>query len=66
MARKKLSPYQKIVRAGERGSGLRLSPEDIDSLVMDDAITFRALLDDDPDLESSGRSESEITGGGDE
>ena len=35
---RKLSPWARIVRAGHRGTGLRLSPEDVARLMLDDAI----------------------------
>lgn len=44
-----LTPYQKIMRAAERGAGCRLTPEDVLRLSMDDAISRRAELDSDPE-----------------
>lgn len=40
------SPYQRIVRAGDRGTGLRLSPEEIQVLSRDTAIRQLASNDD--------------------
>ena len=40
------SPYQRIVRAAERGTGLRLSAEEARQLSTDTAISYRAELDD--------------------
>lgn len=51
MTRRKLTPWQRIMRASERGTGLRLSAEDVWRLSMDDAIHTRALLDDEDDAE---------------
>jgi len=44
---RKLTPYQKIVRASDRGTGVRLDAEETFILgKMDDAIYYRAALDD--------------------
>lgn len=40
-----MSPWEKILRASERGTGLRLTWDDINSLAGDDAIMHRARLD---------------------
>ena len=40
------SPYQRIVRAAARGTGLRLSAEEIQALSTDTAISYRTELDD--------------------
>jgi len=45
--RKKLTPWQRIMRAARRRTGLYLSPNEIQDLHMDDAIATRATLDDD-------------------
>ena len=42
----KLTVYQRIVRAAERGTGLRLSADDCWALSRDDAITTVASDDD--------------------
>jgi hypothetical protein len=44
--KKKLTPYQKIARAAERGTGCRLTAEDVQQLWMDDAIQTVAERDD--------------------
>ena len=44
--RQPLTPYQKILRAAERGGSLRLSPEEVVQLSRDDAIVCRAEQDD--------------------
>lgn len=51
----KLSPWQKIAKAGKSGRGLRLSFEEVQRLCMDDAILTRAALDDFPELETKER-----------
>jgi hypothetical protein len=38
----KLTPHQKIMRAYHRGTGLRLSKEDIVNLTLDDAVVTAA------------------------
>lgn len=43
--RKKLTPWQKIMRAGQKGTGVRLTAEDCHQLSLDDAIETRAQLD---------------------
>ena len=43
---KKLTPYQKIARAAKRGTGCRLTAEDVRRLWMDDAIQTVAERDD--------------------
>ncbi len=43
---KRLSPYQRIMRAASRGAGLRLSPDDVFKLSMDSAIEIVATRDD--------------------
>lgn len=49
-SKKRLTPYQRIVRAANRGTGCRLSAEDCHELGnMDDAIFTRAGLDDEND-----------------
>lgn len=48
MAEKK-TPYQRIMRAAERGGGVRLSVDDVFLLSMDDAIATRANNDDEDD-----------------
>lgn len=45
MKRKRRTPWDRICRAAERGSGLRLSPEDVDRLYLDDAIRLRGHID---------------------
>ncbi len=44
--RRKLTPWQKIMRAARRGTGLHLSPEEVGRLSMDDAIESVAENDD--------------------
>jgi hypothetical protein len=43
----KKTPYQKIMRAYRRGTGLRLTAEEIEQLAQDDAISVAAANDDD-------------------
>lgn len=47
--RKRLTPYQKIVRAGQYGRGLKLTGKEIAELNMDDAILTVARNDDELD-----------------
>lgn len=42
----KRTPYQRIVRAAERGTGCRLTAEEVAALAADDAIATSASLDD--------------------
>lgn len=42
----KMTVYQRIMRAFKRGTGLRLSPEDVSRLAKDDAISTVARNDD--------------------
>mgnify|MGYP000296510414 CR=1 FL=1 len=49
MARKKLTPYQRIMREAQRGRGVRLSADDVWALSFDDAISTRASHDDEAD-----------------
>jgi hypothetical protein len=49
--RKRLTPWQKIARAAERGTGTYLTPQDCWRLGHDNAIITRAELDDDPAYE---------------
>ena len=46
MVRHKTTPYQRIMRAAERGTGMRLTDDDVNRLASDAAIRERALLDD--------------------
>lgn len=46
------TPWQEIMRAAERGTGLRLTSDEIYQLSMDDAISTRATLDAFPDEEA--------------
>lgn len=41
-----LTPYQKIMRAAKRRTGLRLSPDEVRALSGDDAIATVAMNDD--------------------
>lgn len=50
MKQAKLTPYQRLLRAGRADRGLVLSAYEVMLLMRDDAITRRAELDD---LESS-------------
>jgi hypothetical protein len=47
--RKQLTPWQKIIRAGEHGTGTHLTAEDCWRLHFDQAIITRAERDDYPD-----------------
>jgi len=42
-----MTPYQRIMRAAARGTGVRLSADEVAILAVDDAIFIRAELDDD-------------------
>jgi hypothetical protein len=42
----KKTPYQKILRAAERGTGLRLTAEEVATLAVDGAIQSIAWSDD--------------------
>jgi hypothetical protein len=42
----RLTPWQRIAQAAKRGTGLRLSADEVFRLSMDDAIMRRAALDD--------------------
>ena len=44
---RRMTPWQRIRRAANRGTGLRLSTEDIQRLAHDNAIMTRAELDED-------------------
>ena len=44
--RRKLSPYQKIMRAYRRQSPCSLSIEDVDILVKDDTIRYKGEMDE--------------------
>ena len=54
---KKLTPWARIVRAGRRGTGVRLSAEDVYRLNGDGAIVLRGELDLD---HNEAASEAEI------
>lgn len=47
---KKLTPHQKIIRAAERGVGVRLDAEEVSQLAFDQAILQCAENDDDPEF----------------
>lgn len=60
----RLTPYQRIVRAAERGVGVRLSPEECWRMgKMDDAIFTRAQLDDEEQAEKKNPRKPEAAGG---
>lgn len=42
----KLTPHQRIIRASERGTGIRLTEEEVWILSCDDAVASRAEWDD--------------------
>lgn len=44
---KTLSPWERILRAAQRGEGLRLSPDEVWALRMDDAIVTAAQNEED-------------------
>ncbi|AXQ69437.1 hypothetical protein HOU02_gp288 [Caulobacter phage CcrBL9] len=41
---KKLTPYERIVEAGRKGVGVRLSVEECQALMLDDAIAQAAYM----------------------
>ena len=49
--RDRLTPWQRIMRADRRSTGLRLSADDVGRLAADGAIVQRAALDDDHQLD---------------
>jgi len=51
MSRKKLTPWQKIIRAADNDKGTYLTPEDCYRLGFDNAIRTRAEQDDFPEYE---------------
>lgn len=51
MSRKKLTPWQKIIRAADNGKGTYLTPEECSCLGFDEAIRSRAEQDDFPEYE---------------
>lgn len=51
---KKLTPYQRIVRASERGAGVHLSAAEVRALAGDQAIITRSDGDDDREAEERG------------
>lgn len=53
-----LTPYQRIMRAGRRGTGLRLSAREVWMLTQDDAIaTCAANEDEEAGLPPQGRAQ---------
>lgn len=48
-----MNPWQKIIRAAERGTGLRLTADEIQRLSMDDAIQQAATQDRDSDVRAA-------------
>lgn len=42
----RLTPHQRIMRAAHRGTGLRLTANEVELLALDDAIVTRAISDD--------------------
>lgn len=46
MTKRRYTPWQKITRAADRGSGVHLDCDEVRRLSKDDAIAFRAELDD--------------------
>lgn len=52
--RKRKTPWQRIKNAADRGTGLRLSPDDVRRLGHDGAIMTRAELDDEEEGEKDG------------
>jgi hypothetical protein len=53
---KTLSPWERIVRAGKRGTGLTLSPDEAWALSVDDAIHSRAEQDTEERKEKESKS----------
>lgn len=53
---KTLSPWERIVRAARRGTGLTLSPAEAWALYMDDAIQSRAEQDTEERKEKESKS----------
>lgn len=54
-ASKRLTPYQRIVRAAEKGRGVRLTVAEVFALSRDHAIYSRAEGDDEPAREIEDR-----------
>lgn len=57
------SPYIRIMRAAERGTGVRLTAEEVEELSMDHAILYAAtndeVMDEDSALEEPNESRSD-------
>ena len=49
-----MTPWQKIMRAANRGTSLLLSNDEVWALAQDDAIETRACIDDEVDSERRG------------
>lgn len=60
---KKLSVYQRIVRAADNGTGLRLSADDCWELRCDDAIVQVAIHHDEADRDSLADAAKGVQGG---
>jgi hypothetical protein len=52
MAQKKLTPWQKIIRAADNNKGTYLTPEECSCLGFDEAIRSRAEQDEFPEYEN--------------
>jgi hypothetical protein len=63
MARRRKTPWQRIIAAAENGTGCRLSADDCRRLWQDSAIQQRASLDD---LNDQGMTDEEFFGGSDD
>lgn len=60
-----MTPHQKIMRAAKRGTGCRLTADEVIQLSMDDAVATRAANDEADRIESVRRQvEYESNGGG--
>jgi hypothetical protein len=50
VSKQRLTPWQRITRAGRRGAGLRLTADDVARLCHDDAFALHDVRDDAADL----------------
>lgn len=48
-----MTPHQKIIRAADRGTGVRFTADEVQLLAKDDAIRMRSQHDDSKDADPS-------------